>query len=306
MKKVFLVSFLSFLIISGAFIVERQSTSKKQGFSGLETVKVFDGPNDYVKPKIKEVPTPFDLEAASYAVAYDDGHKLSYLISKNPDLKRPIASITKISTAIAANETYTKDFPVLISAAAMQEGTEGRYSATDTIPVGDLIKSMLVESDNDAARALYLLGGDGFLQKMKKVFIDAGAKDATIFGASGIDDENGGTNIGTARDLISLMRFAYLNYPDIMDLTKNTEVSIFNSSGIFHHQAFSTNQLLSQQLPFEILAGKTGQTLKADKNLLLALRTSNGNVLYAVVLGSKDNFSDMKKLLEYVNNSFAW
>lgn len=264
----------------------------------------FSTPEIYPKPKTGASALE-ELSAHSYAVLYDSGSEQKYLLTKNADERVLIASITKLVTAavvLNSSAHSVESFSPLVLAG--QWGS-GRYKATDTLAVSELVKSMLVESDNDAARAICLDTSLNILDRMNTFATRIGASGSHFYNCTGLDDENGGTNVATAQNVISFLRFIVENRAELLDITNVPTATIYNLDGSVHHVATSTYQFIGAELPFPIIGGKTGTTDKAKENLVLALKVPHGT-LYVAVLGSDNRVLDMKKLVDYLYQAYEW
>ena len=191
------------------------------------------------------------------------------------------------------------------STSTIDVGTMNRYSISDILPVKELVKSMLVESDNDAARAICENESGNIIQRMNAFANYSGAPSTRFFNCTGLDGEGGGTNISTASDVATLMGVLVKKNPELLEIVSMPTANILRIDGSIHHTAISTYEFMEQELPFPIIVGKTGFTDLAKQNLALALQAPKG-ILYIVVLGSDDREADMKKLADYVKGNFEW
>lgn len=303
MKKILLTIAISFVLIAGAYSIRVfANNSDKQllvrGF--LEVFSKNTGPV-YPKQKIGSFSFP-KLSAKAYLAIYESDTSRKYLVMKNVDEMLPIASITKINTAMVTLDNSNESL-VQFGTSTIGIGSSNRYNLYDILPVKELVKSMLVESDNDAARAVCQNGN--IIEKMNSFAGDSGAKSTRFYNCTGLDWERGGTNFSTASDVALLMGTLIKKHPELIDIMSMPAAQILKMDGSIHHTAVSTYEFLGQDLPFPIIGGKTGQTELAKQNLVLALQAPDG-ILYIVVLGSDDREADMKKLAEYVKNGFEW
>ena len=111
------------------------------------------------------------ISATSYLVG--DLNTGEIIISKNQNTILPMASISKLMTAIVTedfskNEEYTE----ISKKALATNGKNGELKLGEKIKVGDLIYPLLLESSNDAAEALAeYFGRDNFISKMNQIII---------------------------------------------------------------------------------------------------------------------------------------
>jgi D-alanyl-D-alanine carboxypeptidase len=304
MKKIPLVIIVCLLVIAGSYSVKLVQSNSGTPFLG-GVFAVFSKNEGVLYPKQKFGYFPFpELLAKAYLAVYEGDSGKRYLVMRNVDQKLPIASITKITTAMVALNSSSA-LVAQFSTSTIDRGTMNRYSTNDILPVKELVKSMLVESDNDSARAICENESGNIIERMNAFANNSGAKSTHFFNCTGLDEEWGGTNISTASDVVELMSTLIKNHPELVDIMSMPATSILRVDGSLHHTAVSTYEFMQQDLPFPIIGGKTGQTDLAKQNLVLALQAPKG-ILYIVVLGSDDREADMKKLAEYVKGGFEW
>jgi len=204
------------------------------------------------------------------------------LYQKNAFRKRPMASTTKIMTAIIALENCDLNEDVVISQkAANMGGSSMGIRAGSVVKMNDLLHGMLICSGNDAAVAIAEhIGGsiEGFSELMNKKALEIGAFSTSFSNPHGLDEDDHYT---TAYDLAKITRYA-LKIPEFNDIVKKKEF-------FFEGRTLkSTNEMLS------LYAGadgvKTGYTGLAGRCLVTSA-TRNGMRLISVVL-----FCDTKNL----------
>ena len=134
------------------------------------------------------------------------------LYEKNGFTKTPMASTTKIMTAIIVLEKGNLNEVVTVSrAAAATDGSEMHLKAEEEISVNDLLFGLLIKSGNDAAVALAEhIGGSvkGFCDMMNEKAKELGALDTNFTSPHGLDEEGHYT---TARDLAIIAAYAMKN-----------------------------------------------------------------------------------------------
>ena len=304
-RRIKLTILICALVIATAFVVHQIYASDYYSLRLRSALEVFSKNEGSVYPKLKFDSGEFPvLSAKSYAVVFDGDNGERYLVSKNSDERVPIASITKLATGMVALNS-SGYLLAQFSTSTMSSGTKGRYAIHDILPVSELVKSMFVESDNDAARAICENESDNFIDRMNSFARYVGAESSTFYNCTGIDGEYGGTNISTAHDVVELLRALVRTRPELLAVISAATAPILNNDGSVHHIAVSTYESFGEGLPFPVLGGKTGQTDLAKQGFVVALRAPKG-ILYVSVLGSDDRFADMKKLVDYVHTSFEW
>ncbi|MDD5146781.1 MAG: serine hydrolase [Candidatus Pacebacteria bacterium] len=249
--------------------------------------------------RLKEAQCSHILAGNAIAALVDRDGKPEIIFQKNIDTIKPIASITKLMTALIARDFLKPDQEVTISEKAVRQADEtGLLKAGDKILVADLMRMALIESSNDAGFALAeAVEEQNFVLAMNIKAQMLGMVNSYFFNPTGLDDTDkglSGTNYSTARDLVVLAQ-SILSEPEILEILRQKQYS-FYLNDVFHHELITTNELLGE-IP-EIIGGKTGTTDLAGSCLLEILKTKNPEkYLVAVVLNSPDRFSDMRALI---------
>ncbi len=248
-----------------------------------------------------KIPEDFEITAESaISVEIDQAGNERVLFSKEEIKKMPMASITKLMTALIASEFYYPSLKVQISKVAVgQEEEYGRLKVGEILTVENLLHVILIESSNDAAFALgEIIGIEGFLDLMNLKARDMGLENSKFFNLTGLDPENSNQpiNYSTVRDLVKLTGYLLKN-PLILEILSKKEYELYLENGVFHHTLQNTNELLGE-IP-GIVGGKTGFTERAGGCLLLIMEGSGpGNYLVNIVLNSSRKFEEMRKLIE--------
>jgi D-alanyl-D-alanine carboxypeptidase (penicillin-binding protein 5/6) len=255
--------------------------------------------------KDEEVTDPVLSAPSVIAIDISSG---KVLYEKNSDLQRPIASITKLMTALIIAEEETPYSVVKVSEnAASTEGSTIYLNAGEEITVKDLMYGMLIQSGNDAAVTLaeYNAGSvDQFVRKMNEKAKKLGLENTTYKNPMGFDNYG---HLSTARDVALLSLYAIQN-DFLMEPVNLSEYEIESVSGI-PHEYLSTNILLGEDagIPGLTVEGlKTGRTPEAGQCLVSIATYDNGPTLMTVVLGSEDRFGDTENLLHWIDASYHW
>lgn len=206
--------------------------------------------------------------------------------------KMPIASLTKLMTALVVLENYDLSATTIISEKAMAEvGQQGSLKLGEVMPVGALLKIILIESSNRAAYALAeIMGAETFVSAMNAKATQLGMTDTHFEDSTGLS----GNSVSTAEDVATLSEYLFSHYPLFREIVSLKEYSLY-VNGAFHHKLVNTNKMLGV---LGIVGGKTGWTSEA-KGCFMAVRYDNqtGNYQFYVVLGSDDRFLEMEKLI---------
>jgi len=222
-----------------------------------------------------------------------------FLLEKNSEEKRAMASTTKIMTAIIALEKGGLKSQIKVSPKAASIGGSSFYlKSGEALSLESMLYGLLLPSGNDAAVAIAEhIGGteEKFVKMMNQKALKLGALNTHFTNPHGLDDPEHYT---TAKDLALIAKYAWNNnkFREIVQ-TKTKEIK----DGDYTRQIFSTNRLLWQ---FHGADGiKTGYTGNAGK-CLVATAYKNGFRLISVVLGSHNHFEDSQKLLNYGFNNY--
>jgi serine-type D-Ala-D-Ala carboxypeptidase (penicillin-binding protein 5/6) len=222
------------------------------------------------------------------------------LDGKEMDASRPIASLTKIMTALVVLErTEPSDVVTVDPDAVFRPDDYGANStiglvAGERLRVGDLLAALLLGSANDAAEALAIhVGGteERFVTMMNRRAVRLGMGHTTFASASGLDDRGR----STPRDLLRLVRAAEAN-PTFRDLVARRFRTIPAPHGP-DRRIQNRNALLWLYRGAD--GAKTGTTAGAGP-CLVATATRHGRTLVAIVLHTEDEpFSDAAALLNH-------
>jgi len=218
------------------------------------------------------------------------------MYAKNIDERRPPASIMKIMTAMVTLDQVkpSQELSVSRDAANMEPNRMG-LSVGEELTVQDLLYGMLLDSGNDAARALAdgLPGGlDGFIHRMNDKAASFGLTNTHFVDVAGLDDDN----YTTPYDMAVLADAALSGYPTIRTVVSTKQASI---PGTATHKPFAPINLNDLLWDYPGTYGmKVGYTDAAEYTIILAAQKDNHNVLI-VLLGSKHHFTEGKQLFDW-------
>ena len=235
-----------------------------------------------------------DVSMVEGALVDGDGR---VLWSRAATTRRPMASITKIMTAVLALENSSLSDPVTIPKASVAVGESSAFlQAGEKLPMRDVLAALLVKSGNDAAVAIAQhVGGTeaNFVTMMNAKAMELGLSNTHFANPHGLDAPGHYT---TANDLAVLARYA-MSKPEFRRLVAMKTVSI--GTGKRKETLTSTDELLGN---YEGDMGvKTGFTNGAGYSVISAAKR-NGITLYAIVLGTKSDllrFREAKTLLDW-------
>jgi len=243
----------------------------------------------------------------------NDGEQI-IIFDKNSNTKMPIASLTKLMTAIISLENQPLSEKIEITEPMVsQEGNNGKLRVGEKITVEELLEMALVESSNDAALALAEISGrENFINLMNLKAAEIGLRSTRFSNPTGLEAEN---NFSSARDMANLAIFILKEYPpnnDIfpfLEISAQSSVIVLSENGETHHRAFNTNELLnsfSQTDDLKIIGGKTGYTDEAGGCIVIILQDKDNDYFVNVILGAdsrESRFSEMRKLIDAFNEN---
>jgi len=247
----------------------------------------------------------FNVSAKS-AIILDIGTD-AILYSKNSNENLPIASLTKIMTALVVLDNANLDETVIISQDAFNiKGSKNGLAVGEKISVENLLKIMLVSSNNIAAAALaeQTSGSvDSFVELMNKKANLIGLKNTKFSNPSGLDSKKG-DNISTAYEIAQLTDYA-LEKPLIWEILRIQRTTVVSADGKIKHRLKNTNLLLGKLK--NITGGKTGLTDDAGQCLMLVVGDPDDNHrIISVILNADNRFLETEKLVRWVFRSYKW
>jgi D-alanyl-D-alanine carboxypeptidase (penicillin-binding protein 5/6) len=251
-----------------------------------------------------------NIEATSaIAVEIDDKSTQKVLFKKASSEVLPIASISKLMTALVVLENYEPSQIVEISKTAVSiEGESGKLKIGEIFKTQDLLYPLLMESSNDVAQALSEVRGEqAFVDLMNFKAENLGLKNTNFVNPTGLDPETSGPlNSSTAEDLIRLTDYLLKTQPLIWKILTTSEFDLYSADGVYHHKVLNNNKLL-KDWPERIVGAKTGYTDKASGCIILVLKNPNSeNFLINAILGSVDRYEEMKKLVNWLDQAYIW
>lgn len=257
-----------------------------------------------IKEEVIETSTTLDDDLnlnSRIALIYDRASG-RILYEKNGNKQTPMASTTKIMTAIVVLENSNlTDVVTIDSKAAGIGGSRLGLKKNDKITVNDLLYGLMLRSGNDAAIALAIhVGGSvsGFAEMMNQKAIKLGLTNSHFVVPHGLDMQEHYT---TAYELAKMADYA-LNIPKLKEIvgTKSYTVTINGQAKTISN----TNELLGNL--YGVYGVKTGFTNGAGRCLVTACKRENLDII-TVVLGAdtkKIRTSDSMKLIEYANKNY--
>ncbi len=242
------------------------------------------------------IPIP-KISAASYLVAdVDTGDVYA---EKNAAVGRPIASVTKLMTALVANETIMFDHKVTVPRGELQDLAVESDTTPETFVIGDLLYPLLMESNNNIADTLAAYyGTSAFVGWMNRQAKALDMASTTFADASGVSPDN----VSTPEDLYRLAVYLANKKSFVWNITRTPNKTITASDGSSY--TFANFNKFSDVRSF--VGGKVGHTTPAQDTMVSVFSTPiNGQKrrIAVVVLDSDDYTSDTKNLADWFDQS---
>ncbi|MFA6553565.1 MAG: serine hydrolase [Patescibacteria group bacterium] len=230
------------------------------------------------------------------------------LWKKNIDQPRPLASLTKLMTALVFLDTqpdWDREVAFEKSDIDTTEGNTLIVKPGEQAKVRDLFMASLVASANNATKALARSTGlsePDFIQRMNDKAKSLNLWLTTFTDVTGLD----AGNVSTVRDYIRLAQVAF-DQPRIKEAVTTKEYA-FTTTGVkASHRLFNTDQLLSDKT-VSVKAAKTGFINESGYNFVV-LADANGHDVLLVVLGSSSSearFSEARSLIQWTQQYWQW
>ncbi len=298
LRKILLAS------IAGVALFSAQFLFQSNNFLGPMISSVVESEEDFVpsypdwdprSSSVAGVSASRLLLSAKAVLSYDLSAD-SVIYEKNSSERLPMASLTKVMTAILAlEEGIDKEYTVSHRAAHIGENAMG-LSEGEVLTLGELLYGLLLPSGNDAAEVIAegsKYGRAGFVKKMNERAKQMGLTDTNFTNPSGLQGD--GDQYTTTFDLLKLTKIA-MNNPDFRRIVGTYEIDIAASKNHkSYHLLNDTNLLTSYP---GVKGVKTGFTWEAGMCLITFLEHKDKTII-AVILNSEDRRQEMKDLLDY-------
>lgn len=237
------------------------------------------------------------LSSKAYMMADLDTGEI--IIEKNADTIYPLASVSKLMTAVVATEKMNLNQVAIVSRDASNAyGAQGALKLGEKIILSDLIYPLLMESSNDAAEVFAdNYGHQEFMDEMNKKARSLEMYDTYYGDPSGLDPKN----TSTPTDLLKLVRYIWKSDPSIFATTRVKQFSIKG------HTWYNRNA----QLPLAgFVGGKNGfidQALQTTASIFEIPTLKGGNrKVVIIILKSADKNGDVNKLIKFLKTSVVY
>ncbi|MFA7681696.1 MAG: serine hydrolase [Candidatus Peribacteraceae bacterium] len=250
-----------------------------------------------VAPPMAPVNITEHLSASGVLIIDANGGQELY--AQQATVRRPMASLTKLMTALIIVENH--EFTEVVAVPQEVENINGSVISLppgERFTVSDLLSALLIASSNDASYALAVFHSGSekaFVEEMNKRAQMLGLNDTHYANASGLDSTE---QWSTPRDIAWLASFV-LKKPAIRERMGKRGKRILSLEGT---DIFLTHTHALLHTDASVHAGKTGTT-NAAKECLLSLVDVGGKSYIVVLLHSVSRYMDMRTILDVLEGS---
>ncbi|MEK7586321.1 MAG: CapA family protein, partial [Patescibacteria group bacterium] len=237
------------------------------------------------------------LSASAYLVA--DLESGQTILEKSIDKKLPLASITKLMTALVSLETISQTKQAVVSANALATyGEAGELKVGEQIKLQDLLYPLLLESSNDASEVIAESAGrHNFITNMNDRAKALGLTATSFADPSGISEKN----VSTVSDIFKFTSYLYKDKSYLFSILKKKT-------------ATASGHLWTNILPFvddsRYLGGKSGHTMAAGDTLAtvfaLPLAEFETRPIAIILLDSANREADTTIILNYLTGNIYY
>lgn len=253
---------------------------------------------------VKAVKADGTLKLASSMAMIIDQETGDTLYSRKSDVKAPIASITKLMTAMVvldAKLPLDEAITVTNDDVDLLRGSSSKLRVGTTLSRQEMLHLALMSSENRAAAALaraYPGGTPGFVAAMNRKAAELGMKHTTFVDSTGLHSEN----ISTAEDLTKMVMAGH-RYDLIRELTTSESYDIATNSG--SRVAFRNTNALVKNKNWEIGLSKTGFINEAGRCLVMQAKIASQPVVIVLLdsWGKYTRIADANRIKKWLETS---
>lgn len=305
-KNIYLLSLGLFLIFCGiiAWVLFPSLVKNETSFSPIPSFLTISNNKeastlDLWLPKViniffQEKNAP-DLTAQSAILFDEDSQKTLY--ERDPTKRLPMASLTKVMTAVIALEHKKISDEYFVHQNDLVGEDVMGLSEGEVLSLNDLLYGLILHSGNDAAEVLasnFEGGRDAFIKAMNDKAISLGLKNTHFTNPTGLEGD--GKQYTTAYDLMVITRYALANFPQFAQVVQTFDYDIPYSN---QHKEFYLENETNLLTSYPGVKGiKTGYTPEAGLCLITYL-DYQGKHIIGVLLGSENRRDEMKELLDF-------
>jgi len=246
---------------------------------------------------------PSHLVVQSAAALVLDQSTGTILFEKNAGAVLPIASITKLMTAMVTLDSrpnLTEMLTISEDDVDTLKGTRSRLRVGTHLNREEMLRLALMSSENRAASSLagnYPGGREAFVAAMNRKANELGLQDTQFSDPTGLT----AANVSSARDLVKLVGIAH-QYPLIREFTTATEYQVRIGG---RTQAFHNTNSLVKSASWEIGLSKTGYINEAGKCLVMQAWLNNKPTIIVLLdsLGRMTRIGDANRIKRWVETA---
>ena len=224
------------------------------------------------------------------------------LYSSNPDFVAPIASVTKLMTAMVtldAKQSLDEQLPIVIKDTAEMQGVFSRVRVGSQLSRHDTLLITLMSSENRAAASLahhYPGGHQAFIQAMNAKAQALGMHSSRFVEPTGLSEEN----VSSAHDLVLMIKAAQ-QYPLIKQFSTTDERTVAFTKPNYTLGFRNTNALVRKD-NWNIQLSKTGFTNSAGHCLVMSTEMNKRPVAFVVLdaFGKYTHMADANRLKKWL------
>ena len=260
--------------------------------------------------KNQYIENPAIAGAAAYsAFLGNQTNQPQTLFSKNGNKPFPIASVSKLMTAVIAKEHYDPNDTITITERLLTlPENGGGLQENETLTIQELFYPLLMESSNEIAQALAeKMGEEQFVALMNDKARSLGLRNTAFQSATGLDKEGTASNTASPQDIATLASYIIERHPELFLIMGTKEHSFQSNGGVLHELRNTNELLLSNAWRIPVVAGKTGTTPQAQGALLIILEVPDKKgYIVNIILGAQDRFGEMKKFTDWILAAYSW
>jgi serine-type D-Ala-D-Ala endopeptidase (penicillin-binding protein 7) len=286
-----------------------------EGSSTLQLSSQISATSPAMQPLLDTTSMP---ELSAQSVLVFDQASGQPLLAKNADMQTPIASITKLMTAmlvVGAELPLGERITITSEDRDTIRGTGSRLAIGATYTRGQLLHLALIASDNRAAHALgrtFPGGLDRFVATMNRTAAALGMHNTVYVEPTGLSSDNR----STALDLAKLADYAYQNFPEIREITSTGSYSLGTQRVVvkkkrrqprvyYRAVAFNNTNRLTRMDDWHIGLSKTGFINEAGHCLVMQANVAQRDVIIVLLdaMGTNRRAGDAARIKAWLESN---
>lgn len=224
----------------------------------------------------------------------------NFVFLKTDGEATPIASITKLVTALVATEYINLENKAIVPEEAIVYTSKPRLTAGEEISVYQLLFPLLLESSNEAAETIaYSFGRAQFIKRMNEKAVSIGMTKTRFVDPSGASAEN----VSTADDLFMLAKYIYNNRSFVFKISSGALKASAYGESIFGN----LQNLNDFSNDVDFVGGKVGKTTAALETGLYVFDFKIGKEprpIVLIILNSEDRKKDAEAVKNFIENNY--